>query len=303
MKYIVKCDILYLVMYMDILQLEYFCSAAELENFTLAAKRHFIPQSAMSITIKRLESELGEPLFARIGNRVSLNEAGKRFYLHAKRCISEFENAKKSVHPESEPTGEVRLLVLEERRIMAEMVTDFCRKYPGISFSICHNLFEENSGEYDIRVTADDKSDAASVSVQLVSENLMLAVSNTHRLAARDKVKISELSGERFIMMPQGNSLRRLTEKSCRKNGFVPKKSIICDDPFYARKYISAGLGISLVPTISWRGLFDKNISLIPIDGAAIVRTTMLECKRDSLSNASVQLFFDYCRSAGKNIY
>ena len=53
---------------MDILQLEYFCSAAEMENFTLAAKRHFIPQSAMSITIKRLEKELETQLFNRIGN-------------------------------------------------------------------------------------------------------------------------------------------------------------------------------------------------------------------------------------------
>ena len=44
---------------MELLQLQYFCTAAELQNFTAAAKRHFIPQSAMSITMRRLEEELG----------------------------------------------------------------------------------------------------------------------------------------------------------------------------------------------------------------------------------------------------
>ena len=127
---------------MDILQLEYFCSAAEMENFTLAAKRHFIPQSAMSITIKRLEKELETQLFNRIGNRIQLNEAGKRFYTHAKACLAEFNNAKECVQTTDEPCGEIRLLVLEERRTMAELVSQFKEKYPQIRFSVCHHLFE-----------------------------------------------------------------------------------------------------------------------------------------------------------------
>ena len=303
MKYILKCAKLYLVMYMEITQLEYFCSAAELENFTLAARKHFIPQSAMSITIKRLEKELGKPLFNRFGNKVKLNENGSKFYLHAKSCVEEFKNARDSIKNDNEPSGIVRLQVLEERRVMAEIIASFSAKYPKIQFSIIHNRknsSEQNLHEFDIKVTSAGKQDDDCISVPILSDRLMLAVSNTHRLAGCKRVKVSELQNERFIMMPNESSLSRLTDELCRKNGFAPQKSILCDDPFCLRKYIAAGLGVSFIPLNSWKGLFDHNISFVEIEGISAVRTTMLQCDSDAFADQSVKLFFDYCITAAK---
>lgn len=283
---------------MDILQLEYFCSAAELENFTLAAKRHFIPQSAMSITIKRMEKELGKPLFNRVGNRIQLNETGKRFYAHAKACLAEFGNAKDSVKESDAPCGEVRLLVLEERRIMAELVGQFHSQYPQIRFSVCHNLSEQPSYAYDIRISSSPLNDDSFISIPILTEKLVLAVSKSHRFAHRQRVHMSELSEEEFIMLPPDYSINRLTMDSCRKNGFLPHISILCDDPFCIRKYISADMGISLVPPASWDGLIDDSIALIPVDGGNLIRKTVLECSNSSLSSTSVKLFFDYCIAA-----
>lgn len=285
---------------MEILQLQYFCSAAELENFTLAAKRHFIPQSAISITIKHLETELGESLFDRFGNKVKLNENGRRFYLHAKRCIEEFDNAKNSFTQSSEPTGEVRLLVLERRRTIAETIIEFNKKYPGISFTICHNLFDQSLIPYDLRVTANPVKDKGFVSKPIANENLMLAVSADHPFAGRKSIKISELSDESFIMLPFENSLNSITENLCQKNGFMPRKSILCDDPFYVRKYISVGIGISIIPPHSWEGLLDKNIVLIPLQDETVNRTTYLECRKDRMNVSAVNLFFNYCIEKSK---
>lgn len=50
---------------MDLLQLRYFKTAAELQSMTRAAEFHMIPQPAMSQTIARLEKELGVKLFTR----------------------------------------------------------------------------------------------------------------------------------------------------------------------------------------------------------------------------------------------
>lgn len=300
MKYIVLFDIIYTVIYMEILQLQYFCSAAELENFTLAAKRHFIPQSAISITIKHLETELGEALFDRYGNKVKLNENGKKFYLHAKRCIEEFESAKNSFTQTNEPTGEVRLLVLERRRTIAETIIEFNKKYPKINFTICHNLFDQPLIPYDMRVTSNPSNGKGFVSEPIASENLMLAVSSTHRLANKKTVAMAELSNESFVMLPYENSLHRTTEMLCQKNGFLPRKSILCDDPFYVRKYISSGLGISLIPPHSWDGLLDNNICLIPLRDEKVNRTTYLECRKDRLNQAHIKIFFDFCIEKSK---
>ena len=280
---------------MDILQLEYFCSAAELENFTAAARRHFIPQSAMSITIKRLEKELGRQLFDRIGNRIQLNEAGKQFYVHAKGCLMEFQNAKECVKGADEPYGEIRLLVLEERHMMAELVAGFRAKYPQIRFFISHSQYEQQTLLFDVRVTSQPQKSSEYISAPLLMERFVLAVSGEHPLARRDMVNVAELAAEDFIMFPTGHSSNVLATEACRKHGFLPRTSILCDDPLCMRRYVSAGLGVALVPSVAWAGLIDDTVALIPLEGGDFSRQTMLECLKSSLSSAAVRLFFDYC--------
>lgn len=48
---------------MELLQLKYFCDAAETENFSKTAKKYLVPTSNISQSIKRLERELGVELF------------------------------------------------------------------------------------------------------------------------------------------------------------------------------------------------------------------------------------------------
>ena len=283
---------------MELLQLQYFCSAAELENFTAAAKRHFIPQSAVSITVRRLEEELGVRLFDRAGNRVTLNEDGKRFYAHARQCVDAFRSARECVQAAGEqPQGEVRLLVLEERRTVAELVTRFHALYPAVSFTVCHDLFgQETAGfHYDIRVTAAGQEEAGSLSTPILRERLALAVSQVHRLATRDQVAVAELADEPFVLMPKGNSIRRMTDTLCKKNGFSPRVGVECDDPFCIRRYIRAGMGVSLVPYYSWDGQFDERVRLIPLADAGIERVTVLECRRARADVPAVQMFYRFC--------
>lgn len=285
-------------MSMELLQLQYFCTAAELQNFTAAAKRHFIPQSAVSITIRRLENELGVPLFDRSGNRVILNEEGKRFYVHARQCVDAFRSARESVQAAGEVLhGEVRLLVLEERRTMAEVVTQFHALYPAVRFTVCHDLFgqEQQGFAYDIRVTAEGQQEVGSLATPILTERLILAVSENHRLADRKQVAVAELADEPFVLMPKGNSIRRMTDALCRENGFVPHVGVECDDPFCIRRYIQAEMGVSLVPVLSWKGQFDPQVRLIPLTDTGIERITVLECRRSRADIPAVRLFYQFC--------
>jgi len=62
---------------MELLQLRYFCDAAQTENFSQTAREYQVPTSNISQTIKRLESELGTELFHRRKNHIFLNEQGR----------------------------------------------------------------------------------------------------------------------------------------------------------------------------------------------------------------------------------
>ena len=67
-----------------------------------------------------------------------------------------------------------------------------------------------------------------------------------------------------------------LTVECCRAAGFEPRISISCDDPYYIRKYVSEGLGITIAPSVSWAGRFRENTRLIRIIGPEITSTSYL---------------------------
>ena len=62
---------------MELLQLRYFYESACHESITKTAERYMVPPSSVSLSIKRLEQELGCPLFDRTGNRIRLNDNGR----------------------------------------------------------------------------------------------------------------------------------------------------------------------------------------------------------------------------------
>lgn len=78
---------------MEKLQLEYFLLAAEMLNISKAAEILCISQPSLSQTIKKLEIEIGYPLFNRKGKHISLNGNGQIFLNCVKRMKSTYENA------------------------------------------------------------------------------------------------------------------------------------------------------------------------------------------------------------------
>ena len=71
---------------MNLKQMEYFVAAAEQLNFTRAAKKCFISQTAMTLQIQSLEEKIGVPLFVRDKHHVELTAAGK-VYLNEARAV------------------------------------------------------------------------------------------------------------------------------------------------------------------------------------------------------------------------
>ena len=71
--------------------LRYFKRLAEVGNYTKASQDLFIAQPTLSLAIKRMEEQLGFPLFDRTKNGIRLTESGQVFYEFASRCIDDYE--------------------------------------------------------------------------------------------------------------------------------------------------------------------------------------------------------------------
>lgn len=120
---------------MTLQQLTYFLAAAENGSFSAAAETLLIAQPSLSEQIRRLEAELGVPLFTRIGRGVELTEAGRLLRPHAERTLAEAQEAADSVREVRDMTGGVVAFGTfgsAHHYLLVGLVEDFRSRHPGV---------------------------------------------------------------------------------------------------------------------------------------------------------------------------
>lgn len=275
---------------MELLQLTYFCDAAECQNFSRTAARFGVPTSNISQSVKRLENELGVKLFTRQSNRVTLSEEGRVFYKDARRALRALDDARTHLAElTDEVRGEIRISIRSNRRIATLAIEEYKRLYPGVQIVVSHGEPRTNV-DYDFIISGDGSLRGHNAGRLILTERILLAVDTASHLATFDSVEVASLSEERFVGFAEGSSLSALTDSICRGAGFIPNVAISTDDPYYVRKYVEMGLGIALVPEISWRGLFSDRIKLIDI--GSYTRNTYLYTA-EGASSLAARLFCD----------
>lgn len=274
---------------MELLQLKYFCDAAETENLSQTARKFQVPVSNISQTIKRLERELGTELFSRRKNQVYLNEQGRIFYQGAQAALDKLEDTCLQMQDaQAAVAGEIRVLALTNRRILTRAIQRFKVSYPAVSFMLSHSRSAKDS-DFDL-IIADDRYQADGFqAAPLLREDILLALHRNHPLAEAKQIDLSRLRNERFITMSPGSSLHAITDSICRDAGFAPEIVIETDDPYYVRKYLEMGLGIAFVPSLTWKGEFSDEIVLKELD--AMKRTTCVFLPDDRYLTRAVRLF------------
>lgn len=276
---------------MELLQLRYFTTVAKHQNITKAALEHSIPQPAMSRTISNLEKELGVPLFDRYNNRIVLNKNGQNFnslIREALHLIDDGVNELKNSY--GKMSGEIKLLILQSRDLIIDLIADFSKLYPDIKFTIYHNSSYPNDFEFDFCLASENFTMSNLSKSLLFTEEIMLAVADSHPLAQKNYISIDDVRNEKFISMPRSSELASVVHKACKKCNFNPDNVIICDDPFYVRKYVSLGMGVAFAPSISWQTLWPSNVKLLHIDQVSFTRSTFIYSTK---ANAT----FDVCNA------
>lgn len=244
---------------MELLWLKYFCDAAQTENFSETARHFFVPPSNISQTIKRLEKELGTSLFDRTKNKLTLSAGGRIYYEGVKRALTELEGAKSALgDSRGVISGELRLKVCTNRRIVTGAIEIFSELYPFVTFNIRHE--GGNDSDFDLIITDSELDTRRFEKKELLSERVDLALSSKNPLSEKENIQLIDLVSQRFITMHEGSSMYRLVKSICAKAGFEPNITICSDDPLYIRKYIEMGLGAAFFPSFSWKGQFPESV-------------------------------------------
>ena len=82
---------------MEFRQIQTFMQISQVKNFSKAAELLGYSQSAVTVQIRQLETELGVRLFDRTGKKVTLTPSGKEFWIHANKIIDEMYKAKDAI--------------------------------------------------------------------------------------------------------------------------------------------------------------------------------------------------------------
>lgn len=201
---------------MELRQLRYFLKAAELLNFTDAAKQLYITQSTLSQQIKQLETELNVLLFDRIGKKVFLTEAGNEFLPFAKQTVGDADLAVQRIQDlQGIRTGSLRIGITYSLSFgLAPIILRFMKEYPNIKLEVFYNTAQEllqmlKDRELDFVLSFSmTVKDEQIEETDLYEVPLCAIVHLRHPLAFQKNIALKELKQYSLVLPSRGLSAR-----------------------------------------------------------------------------------------------
>jgi LysR family transcriptional regulator, hydrogen peroxide-inducible genes activator len=242
---------------MEIYQLRYFVTAAEMGNFTAAARRNNVSQPSLSQQIKNLEDELGHRLFDRLGRRAQLTDPGRTFLERARRILQEVDDASRAVRDTS-GSGTVRFGVIPSVApyLLPELMPRLRQSLPDVVVEVF-----EDFRTYLIEQVLAGKLDAAIVTMPpdtpklaiepLFTEPLLAVMPEKHRLAGKTDLNSADLEGQRLVLLGDSSSLSLQTQRFFGDQHVHVDVSCRCAQVKTAKVLVAAGLGLAILPKMA----------------------------------------------------
>jgi DNA-binding transcriptional LysR family regulator len=242
---------------MDLRQLSHFVAVAEDGSFTRAAQRMHIVQSGISASIAALERELGVPVFQRSKHRSDLTPAGRALLVEARRALAAVA-AGKAAALAANTTLHGRLSVGLARAVpqgvqLPRILHQFHIANPDVALQLSEltgSGFDElRSGQCDLILGFAQASNITSIS--LAKFPVMLVCAETHPLAGRRSVRVSDLAGEQFIDLPERWPFRTLADRALADAGIERRTTIEVASFDLALRLVAEQTGVALLPDVS----------------------------------------------------
>lgn len=202
---------------MNLFQLEYFVTLAEMLNYTKASDRLHITQPTLSKFIVNLEHSLGSPLFIRNKRDVKLTQQGKVFYEEIKKTLNVYNNGVTKVRDiEKGITGVLNIGVLGTAllQIFPKLLYSFNQKYPTIKINPLDYTYSKilktlSNGDIDIALMPDTRDETIDTfkHFELFSDAMCVVVHNDHKYADKNSIRLEEIKDEPFIHMNPKDSI------------------------------------------------------------------------------------------------
>lgn len=233
-----------------------FYTVASCENITKAAEKLYISQPAVTMSIKKLESELGIKLFVRNKRGVILTPEGKVMYDYIAKAMenillaeNKIENFKKL------ETGNIRIGIGTNltRFFLTKHLEKFHKKYPKISINLDTSMTNEllkklEEDKLDIAIIASEEDSCREFNVEYIEEiqDIFISSYDFSELKNRE-VTLKELSEYPLVLQSTNSNTRKFIDKIASENDI--KLNSIMDLASYSLviEFAKIGMGIGFV--------------------------------------------------------
>jgi DNA-binding transcriptional LysR family regulator len=243
---------------MDLAQLEVFLAVARERRFSRAAEKLYRTQSAVSQSIRKLEDELGEPLFDRSSRDGLLTDAGSVLQEYAERLLNLRGNAEEAlVELRTLQKGKLAIAANEFTALyLLPVLAEFRRLHPMIRITVRRALGSHIPDDVlrhnaELGVLTYDPQEPQLCSTVVYLDELIFVVPPSHPLATARQVSIRQLGAESFVAHNVASPYREKVIQAFRRHRTPLHMDIELPTLQAIKRFVAMGNGVALLPEIS----------------------------------------------------
>lgn len=248
-----------MLMNIDLRQLRAFVAVAQSGNFSRAARRLGLSQSALSQAIRQLETEIGMRLFDRTTRSVQLTRIGAEFLPGIQRLLGDLDHQLQDLRDlQQHRRGHVTVACVPSvaLRLMPAVLAEFQRRHPRIGVAVREAPRQQiiaaiRSGDVELGIANVPGDDPDLDGTFLLTDRFALVMRRDHPLAARDSIPWSEAIAAGVVAMAPGTGIRLEMDR-----GLIGSPNVSphheAEHPATLLAMVEAGVGVAPLPSLAW---------------------------------------------------
>lgn len=281
---------------MNLRDLQYVVTVAELASFSAAAQQCHVSQPTLSNQIKKLEEFIGGQLFERTNKKVMITELGEQLLPTMRNMLAGAAHIKEIAELAQDPlAGRFRLGAFPtlSTYIFPQIVPKLKMALPNIRWILMEEktavIIERlKSGELDAALLALPLDEPGLEYKALFDDAFFLATAPTHPLAAKEYVSDKDLATQKLLLLDEGHCLRDQSLDVCTRIG-VEEQDFRATGLETLRQMVKAGTGITLMPEIAISNS-EIGIHYVPFKAPVPKRTIGLVWRKTSSRTAVIEV-------------
>jgi LysR family hydrogen peroxide-inducible transcriptional activator len=290
---------------MTLTELKYIVAVAREKHFGHAAEACFVAQPTLSVAIKKLEDELGVPIFERGGSEISMTPLGVQIVAQAERVLEQTAAIREIAKQNKDPlTGQLRLGVIYTVApyLLPQLVRSMIERVPQMPLVLQENFTAKlvemlRQGELDAAIMAQPFPQQGLLVQPLYDEPFVVAMPSSHPWSTRERINAADLKNQTMLLLGNGHCFRDQVLEVCPEmarfstTGDGIARTFEGSSLETIRHMVASGIGITVLPKASVPDMqaHDGLLRYVPFEDPVPTRRVVIAWRKSFTRRAAIE--------------